>query len=105
MSRRYYKTVNCKDGFSMSVQASQGNYCTPKSNTGPYTEVEVGMPSSYDYWLNEYAEDPDRPTQTVYGWVPADKIMLCIESHGGMVSGELPPLVYSTAFEDAQRGK
>jgi len=96
--RKYYKTVECKDGFSMSVQASSGNYCTPKNNTGPYTEVEVGMPSSYDYWLHEYAEDPDRPTETVYGWVPADKIMLCIDSHGGMVDGELP-LMTTTAID------
>lgn len=77
----------------MSVQASEGNYCNPRNNTGPWTEVEVGMPSSYDYWLNEYAEDPGRPTETVYGWVPADKIRLCIDSHGGMVDGELPELV------------
>lgn len=105
MSRRHYKPVECKDGFRMSVQASQGHYCTPKRNTGPYTEVEVGKPSHYDLYLNKYAEDPERPTATVYGWVPADTITLCIESHGGMVSGELPPLAHSPAFEEARRGK
>jgi hypothetical protein len=92
-ARKQFNLVVCKDGFTMSVQASEGNYCTPRNNAGPWSEVEVGMPSKYDYWLNEYAEDPSRPTETVYGWVPADKIRLCIDSHGGMVAGELPELV------------
>ncbi len=91
--KKKYKLVECADGFSMSVQASEGNYCSPRDNTGPYTAVEVGFPSSYDWQLQEYAEDPDNPTESVYGWVPAINIKLCIDSHGGMVAGELPPLV------------
>jgi hypothetical protein len=93
-----YELVKCADGFSMSVQASATNYCSPRDNIGPYTAVEVGFPSSYDYYLREYAENPEKPTETVYGWVPADTVMMCIEAHGGMVSGELPPLV-KTEFE------
>ena len=38
------------------------------------------------------------PTETVYGWVPADTVIMCIDSHGGMVEGELPPLV-KTKFD------
>ena len=98
MKRKMYEQVVCADGFSMSVQASKGSYCRPKNNVGPYKSVEVGYPSSYDYYLHQYAEDPDNPTGTVYGWVPADTVMMCIEAHGGMVSGELPPLV-KTEFE------
>ena len=90
--------IECRDGFSMSVQAGNGHYCSPRDDVGPYTHVEVGFPSSYDYYLHEYAEYPDKPTDTVYGWVPADTIQLCIDAHGGMVSGELPPLV-KTEFE------
>ena len=85
--------IVCADGFSMSVQASRTHYCTPKDDVGPYTHVELGYPSSYDYYLNEYAEEPSRPTDTVYGWVPADTIVMCIDAHGGMVEGDLPPLV------------
>ena len=98
MFKKQCRAVVCADGFTMSVQASGRNYSTPRDDVGPYTEVEVGFPSSYDYHLSEYAENPDKPTETVYGWVPADKVIMCIEAHGGMVSGELPPLV-KTEFE------
>lgn len=30
-----------KRGGAMSVQASESHYCSPKSDTGPYTSVEV----------------------------------------------------------------
>lgn len=33
--------VVCKDGTTISVQASFHHYCTPRSNLGPYTHVEV----------------------------------------------------------------
>jgi hypothetical protein len=89
----HYKQVVCADGFSMSVQANKNGYCEPRNDAGPYTRVEVGYPSSYDYFLHRYAENPDKPTDTVYGYVPADTIVLCIDAHGGMVEGELPPLV------------
>ena len=41
-------TVKCKDGFTMSVQASKSHYSEPKNDEGPYSEVEVGIPSHYD---------------------------------------------------------
>ena len=99
--KKQYDMVKCADGFTMSVQASKGSYCSPRDDSGPYDSVEVGFPSSYDFYLHEYAEDPDKPTQTVYGWVPADTVMMCIDAHGGMVSGELPPLV-KTEFESIE---
>ena len=83
--------VVCKDGFSMSVQASERNYCSPRDDVGPYTAVEVGFPSSYDLFLHEYADNPETPTESVYGWVPTVVVQLCIDSHGGMISGEIPP--------------
>lgn len=98
--KKKYEPVVCRDGFKMSVQGSRMNYCAPKDDVGPYTAVEVGMPSAYDFYLQPYAEDPERPTQTVYGWVPADTIIMCIDAHGGMVSGELPPLLKTELDED-----
>lgn len=100
MTRRY-KRVECADGFNMSVQASNTSYCSPRNDEGPYSEVEVGFPSSVDRILMPYAEDPDRLTDTVYGYVPADKIVKCIEAHGGMEAGELPALDILTAYRDA----
>jgi hypothetical protein len=39
----------------------------------------------------EWAEVPQTPTDTVYGWVPRTVIALVIAKHGGIVEGELPP--------------
>ena len=87
-----WETVHCADGFNMSVQANQRAYCNPRSNTGPWDEVEVGYPSAYEYCLQPYAEDPNRPTETVYGYVPSKLVHSIIETHGGLVSGEVPPM-------------
>lgn len=89
------QAITCADGFSMSIQASARSYCEPRDDSGPYFSAEVGFPSSYDFYLHKYAEDPHNPTDTVYGWVPAHVIRMCIDAHGGIVSGELPQFVAS----------
>tara|TARA_Y100001970_G_scaffold293783_1_gene443161 strand:+ start:162 stop:464 length:303 start_codon:yes stop_codon:yes gene_type:complete len=90
MMKKKNAIVVCADGFSMSVQANKFNYSSPRNDVGPYHSCEVGFPSAYDFYLNKYAEDPENPTETVYGWVPAHVIRMCIDAHGGMVEGELP---------------
>jgi len=82
----------CADGFSMSVQAHDGAYCHPRvDGASRYESVEVGFPSEEEPLLMEWAETPDEPTDTVYGWVPVAIIRQVIEKHGGMVGGEVPP--------------
>jgi len=81
-------TIECADGFRMSVQASAGHYCTPRENEGPYDEVEVGFPNKEEPLLVPYAEDASRLTQTVYPYVPLDTVIKVIQKHGG-VSGEV----------------
>ena len=91
MKRRQNEAVVCADGFRMSVQAYEGAYCEPRINDAErYTEAEVGFPSQEEPLLMQWAESPNRPTDTVYGWVPAQVIVNVIAKHGGMVSGELP---------------
>ena len=90
--RPVWETVRCADGFNMSVQASQRAYCNPRSNTGPWDSVEVGYPSAYELCLMPYAEEPGRPTETVYGYVPNKLVHSVIETHGGLISGEVPPM-------------
>ena len=86
------KNVVCKDGFTMSVQAGETQYCHPReTGADKYTEVEIGFPNRPEDLLLEYAENGDRPTETVYAYVPASLVTLVIAKHGGMVSGELPP--------------
>jgi len=91
MERRLNKKVTCKDGFTMSVQANEGAYCSPRIDKAlKYTAVEVGFPSEREDLLMEWAEEPEKPTCTVYGYVPTTRITLVVAKHGGIVSGELP---------------
>ena len=83
----------------MSVQANEGAYCTPRiDKAAKYTAVEVGFPSDRENLLMDWAESPEKPTETVYGYVPATQITLVVAKHGGIVSGELPAgIPYLTA--------
>ena len=85
------RKIQCADGFEMSVQANEGAYCTPRvDGADAYTHAEVGYPSLVEELLLPYAEDPDKPCVTVYGWVPAHVITIICAKHRGIVSGELP---------------
>jgi hypothetical protein len=95
--------ITCVDGFSLSVIAGAGYYCTPRpsllaglpdglaSNApsdfpGPYTAVEVGFPSERpEPWAewSQRAEDEASPTETVYGYVPVEMVRALIVLHGG----------------------
>ena len=85
-----YKRIECKDGFSMSVQASVGCYCDPRDDIGPYNSVECGFPSEYEELIIAYAEARHEPTKTVYGWVPVGVVTNVIAKHGGMIDGTVP---------------
>lgn len=78
------KRIVCADGFSLSVQATHGAYCSPRENVGPWYEVEVGFPSAKpNAEVMAYAEEPDEPTDTVYAYVPIELVEKLIEEHGG----------------------
>ncbi len=89
---KQYKCAEFKSGFSVSIQASKTNYSTPRDNTGPYTHVELGFPSGTEPLIIGFADDPDDPTGTVYGYVPAGIVQAMLVKHGGLESGEIPPL-------------
>ena len=78
------KRITCKDGFSLSVQATHGAYCRPRHNIANWYEVEVGFPSAKPELIMSYAEQEDRPTETVYGYVPIELVEELIELHGDM---------------------
>tara|TARA_R110000824_G_scaffold87471_1_gene215607 strand:- start:326 stop:592 length:267 start_codon:yes stop_codon:yes gene_type:complete len=80
----------------MSVQASWGHYSSPKSNIGPYHEVEVGFPSEHVEELIPYMDGPSEdPTDEVYGYVPVNIVVGIIEKHGGQVGDQIPFLVWA----------
>lgn len=76
--------IVCNDGFRFSVQASKGHYSSPRSYADSYTAFEVGFPSEADELLTPFADNPDEPTETVYGYVSANIIDSVIAKHGGI---------------------
>ena len=79
--------MKCADGFSISVQASEFHYCKPRVNKADnYESVELGLPNAVEPLIMEYAENPDDPTKTVYGWVPVEIVDKVIEKHGGIIN-------------------
>lgn len=72
--------------FSVSIQASQHHYCTPRGDFHPsnYTHVELGCPSKkVEVWM-EFAEDQANPCDTVYGYVPITLVEMVLDKKGGI---------------------
>ncbi len=79
-----FPNIKCNDGFTMSVQAREFCYCSPRSDQGPWTAVEVGFPSEREELLMEYIEVPGGdPTTNVYPWVPVEVVQKIIAARGG----------------------
>jgi len=76
----------CADGYNVSVQASEFHYCSPRTYMpdGAYSAWELGFPTAHDELLDNYAEEPGNPTETVYGWVPTEIVDALIARHGGL---------------------
>ncbi len=82
--------AKCKDGTTISIQASETHYSTPRQNgLDYYTTVELGYPSVEDADLKEFAEDKENLTDTVYGYVPIDVVDAFVEKHGGIIGKEI----------------
>lgn len=79
--------IHCPDGFEISVQASAIHYCIPRRNNAKfYEKVELEFPNRKDDLIIEYAETPDKPTETVYSFVPIELVEKLIQKHGGIVN-------------------
>lgn len=79
-----FKRIECQDGFSLSVQAMDAAYCQPRDNIGPWYTVEVGFPSAKPEFIMDFCENPDKPMETVYGYVPVELVEKLIDFHGGV---------------------
>ncbi|WP_371343829.1 hypothetical protein [Klebsiella quasipneumoniae] len=91
----YYfnKRIVCADGFSISIQANHGAYCSPRrdiKDISHYYEFELGFPSDKDELIMQYAEYPGNPVDTVYPYVPRYIVEKMIGSHGGIVGFAKP---------------
>ena len=84
MTSSYTPHVVCNDGFTMSIQAGQSLYSTPKDDAKRYKAVEVGFPSEEELLIKKYAEDQENLCDTVYGFVPTKIVDTIIKKHGGI---------------------
>ena len=95
--------VVCADGFKISIQASEFNYCSPKVSglSIIYILVELGFPSEEEELIAKWQESPElnKPTDDVYPYIPAEVVSMIIAKHGGMVKGECPRLGYIASGE------
>lgn len=73
--------IECANGLTMSVQASNMHYCTPRDNVGPWTHVEIGYPNKI---LSEISQYSDGDSFSIYGYVPIELVENIIEANGGM---------------------
>ena len=74
------KTV-CVDGTTLSIQASQTHYCSPRDDIGPYTEVEVWRVSSKDeVEVLEFEYNDEEPS----AYVDINSVVAYIDRHGGL---------------------
>jgi hypothetical protein len=81
----------CNDGFTMSVQASHGHYCSDRDSSATHwSSVEVGFPSEREELLLPHKEgflDLDgEATKMVYPYTPCDVVAQVIAKHGGFKS-------------------
>ena len=73
--------IRCRDGHTLSVQASSYHYCEPRSDKGPWTVVEVGYvakPDGRSMQPRSFGNGLD-----IYGWVPVETVNKFIRRHGG----------------------
>ena len=80
--------VICADGLVLSIQASRFHYCSPRNDIGPWSAVEVGYPTKRVEALLPFAEEAEKPTNTVYGYVPIGIVAQVIAEHCGFAKAE-----------------
>ena len=104
--------VEFANGSTVSIQANSFAYCQPQNNEGPYEEVELGYPSDnciLPKLLLKYQENSNyggmddygtpvesemsKPEDSVFPYVPANIVKKLIRLNGGVVGGDVPPLV------------
>lgn len=79
--------TECADGFTISVQASEYHYCSPRiTGANQYEKVELGFPNMEEPLIADYAEDSDDLIHTVYRYVPIEVVNKLIEKHSGIVN-------------------
>lgn len=75
----------CADGFSVSIQASNAAYCTPRRwDADKWEDVELGFPSTKDEPMMPYCENDGNPLGTIYPFMPMFIVEEVVKKHGGI---------------------
>jgi hypothetical protein len=77
--------ITCRSGLVLSIQASRIHYSSPRSDTGPYTHVEVRAPDIPA--LREYREAGVSDGLFLYAFVPVGVVEALVDGEGGAVEG------------------
>lgn len=87
----YCPSVYAKDGFNVSMQVGNGNYCTSENGYRKlgftWKDVEFGFTSVHEPLLEPHSQDPTDTTQSV-GCVPIELMETVFEKHGGVDWGK-----------------
>lgn len=70
--------ITCRDGTQISVQTGRHCYCTPRTDQGPWSHVEVMMISKTTPIHFEY------PEGDVAGYIPIESVAQEILSRGNI---------------------
>jgi hypothetical protein len=80
--------IYCNDGFNISVQLNNGNYCSSVNGVRKFgldwKEVEWGFPSAPIDGKKYNAEDVEDTTNSVGGYVDINLLDELLEEHGGI---------------------
>ena len=80
--------IYCKDGFNISIQVHNGNYCASENGRRTFglnwLKVEWGFPSEPIDGKKYNAEDEEHTTISVGAWVDIKLIDELCEQHGGV---------------------
>lgn len=63
--------ITCKDGTTLSVQASKYHYCKPREDTGPWTHVEVMTTGATPIYFDT---DEDMDDSNLSAYVPIESV-------------------------------
>jgi len=93
------KHVECTDGFRMSVQVGENNYCSPKDYFAPWYDTAEVWNCNLPVPEFEPYGDGDAP----YGYVPVELIDTIILQHGD-IREQVNSEVATVALPDINEG-
>lgn len=83
----YLPRIICVDGFNVSLQVNNGNYCESENGYRQFgkefVSAEFGFTSIHEPMFSKYSENEEDTTGSV-GCVPVDLVDVCLTSHGGI---------------------